>query len=114
MEKRFMDTFTKHGGIDLLKSLGTDMVPNPHDLSEQSPHDFKFYSVVGGPKNSDKHKIMNDALALCAMKWTNQTGKNKGKQHEPSTFAKHMDQLLSSDPFYLAIASKSNIVDNKY
>ena len=93
LEKRFMDTLTMYGGIDLLKSLGKEMVPNPNDLSEDSPVDFKFYSVVGGPKNADKHKIMNDCLVLCAMKWINQTGKNKGKQHEPSTFAKYMDQL---------------------
>jgi len=93
LEKRFMDTLTAYGGIELLKSLGNEMVPNPHDLSEQSPLDYKFYSVVGGSKSADKHKIMNDSLVLCAMKWNKKSGKNKGKQHEPSTFAKYMDQL---------------------
>jgi len=93
LEKRFMETLTKYGGTELMQSLGTEMLPNPHDVSEESPLDFKFYAIVGGKKNSDKHKIINDALVLCAMKWFNTTGKNKGKQHEPSTFAKYMDQL---------------------
>jgi len=93
LEKRFMDTLTKCGGTESFQSLGTEMVANPFDLSEQSPVDYKFYSVVGGKKNADKHKIMNDALVLCAMKFHHQTGKNKGKQHEPSAFAKCMDQL---------------------
>ena len=93
LEKRFMDALAAYGGIELLKSLGTEMMPNPNDMSEQSPIDYKFYAVVGGAKSADKHKIMNDCLVLCAMKWTNKSGKNKGKQHEPSTFAKYMDNL---------------------
>ena len=46
LEKRFMDTLTLYGGVDLLKSLGTEMVPNPHDLSEQSPIDYKELDEV--------------------------------------------------------------------
>jgi len=82
LEKQIVDTLALHGGIDLHKSLGAEMVPHLHDLSEQSPVDFEFHSVVGGKKDTNKHEIMNNCLILCAMKWINQMGKNEGKQHD--------------------------------
>jgi len=49
--------------------------------------------VLGGEKNADKHKMFNDCLVCCGMKWCCLNGPNKGKQLQPSAFAKHMEQL---------------------
>jgi len=91
LEKQFFDTILEHGGH--LKILATDVKPNKHHLSEANAMDKRFYSVCGGSKNQAKHKLVNDCFALCAMKWQCQSGKNKGKSLQPSSFNKHMEQL---------------------
>jgi len=57
--------------------------------------DKRFYSVVGGDKNPDKHKMFNNCLVLCtsSQKLHCTTGKNKGQKLQPSTFDKHLEQL---------------------
>jgi len=91
LEAMFFDTVEKYGGH--LSILSTDRKINPYHTVERGMMDKRFYSVVGGDKNPDKHKILNDCLVLCSQKWYCQTGKNKGNKLQPSTFDKYLEQL---------------------
>ena len=91
LEKRWFDTIKEFGGH--LSVLATEEKINPNHTTETDSVDKAFYAVCGGEKNADKHKIFNDCLVCCGMKWYCLTGKNKGKHLQPSAFAKHMEQL---------------------
>jgi len=91
LEQMFFDTIKRYGGH--LTILATDEKVNPFHTVERGMIDKRFYSVVGGEKNPDKHKIFNDCLVLCSQKWFCTTGKNKGQKLQPSTFDKYLEQL---------------------
>ena len=91
LKKRFFETLSQCGGH--LSVLADEEKPNVHDLSSEAPVDKRWFSACGGAKNAAKRKIINDSFVCVFMKWTCKTGKNIGKQCEPSTFDKCMEQL---------------------
>jgi len=92
LETQFMDTIAIFGGH--LKTLATESKPNKNHLTEPNSIDKRFYAVCGGEKNPAKHKIVNNCLVLCAMKWNCKSGRNKGKALQSSSFNKCMEQLF--------------------
>ena len=91
LKHRFFERLAMCGGH--VAPLATEQQPNPHDLSDEAPNDYRWFSVVGGAKNASKTKIINDSFVCVAMKWTCKTGPNKGRHCEASTFDKCMEQL---------------------
>jgi hypothetical protein len=90
----FFDTIHKYGG----NSLGQLTKKVPSDYSGRRTEDFSFYNIVGGPKNHDKHFLLNKCLVVCAVKWVVRKGSPDkiGKPLQPGSLRSYFQELFST------------------